>query len=169
MGDIIGLKDGQHNMGSVQKIEFCDVTLISSIPRMQNQLISDPIVFSAGGSWTEIYFTKETSGLSEQEKTSEQGPHYDILINGLLPKRAQATDGQMVDLHGTEFVVKITDGNGKVKLVGSKDSPLRLQTDRTTQPQPEGRNALTYKFTGKSKTRSPYYTGEDAGASSSSS
>jgi len=136
---------------------------------MQNQLISDPIVFNAGGGWSQLYFTEGTGMLQEGQTINPHGEFHKVTVNGFNPKDSQGKAIEFSDMEGRQFICKVTDGNGYVLLVGNLQEPLIFEADNETTQSTSGRSGSPFRFKGSQQLPSPFYTAVDEGTSSSSS
>lgn len=112
----------------------------------------------AGYSWQQLPLTPHTIKLTETQKESRQGNLYQVKLVG---ERGQAA-ANVLDAHDKlarrDLVLLVRQLDGQLRLVGSREEPLRLLI--TTQGQhPGARAGLDAAFTGLATRPAPFYTG----------
>lgn len=124
------------NIGSLAKLE---ITLHSNFDNF------NPAVLSAGKTWLNIPFKEQTGSLQIETADTENGNVYtytgDFFINRLRPELAElnAYLGQFV-------VMRITDLNGEVYIIGAPGMPVTLTLAGGTGKKYTSENGASYIF-----------------------
>lgn len=111
----------------------------------------DPLNFA------DLYFLPESADFSEDPEENEQGPFYKVKLPLLIAGDAPDVSEAIARLTGGRFLVAFVDGNGRTKLAGTPEWPLKLLIGTETGRKGTDRNALPFTFTGVLPVRAPFY------------
>ena len=121
----------------------------SLIPRALG--LVDPLNFA------DLYFMPDSAGFDEEPDETEQGLLYRVKLPLLIASDAPDVSEAVARLAGGRYLVAFLDGNGRTKLAGTPEWPLRLLIGTETGRRPTDRNALPFTFTGVLPGRAPFY------------
>jgi hypothetical protein len=111
-----------------------------------------------GYEWQLLPLTPHTIKLTESPKDSRHGTTYQVKLTG---ERGQAT-ANVLDAHETlgrrDVALLVRQLDGQLRLVGSREEPLRLLTGGQGQ-HPGARAGLELAFTGLTTQLAPFYPG----------
>ena len=139
------------NIGSITKIE---ITLAENItlgtPNDDNE-----VSVTNSGTWDEPEFTTQTAGFTQNEKLSEAGLYYEQQLNFTLPKTGTGNHQDAYQYADKPVVIRITDGNGNIRILGSADKPVFIRKAEKIPAEAAGLNA--YYFEVKTQNTHPAY------------
>ncbi len=140
------------NIGSLTKIEVAlaeNITL--GTPNDDNE-----VVVTNSDTWDDINFTRQSASFTQNEKPVNEGSRFDSGINWNLPKLGAANHGEAHKYYKKEVVIRFTDANAQVYIIGSAKVPAFILVNSYAPPEPGGYNG--YKFTVKyQSTHSVYF------------
>ncbi len=119
-------------IGSIVKIEFVDVSEINSIglPNALKQMAASAVVLNAGKTWKNLEHLSNCSLVDESENTIH-GDLYEINISGST--MVEPTERAKLNrLLSGRLVLKVTDGNGFIFLVGNKTEYCKFSLKNDT-------------------------------------
>lgn len=125
------------NIGGVLSFEIAHV----------NELISsDPIRFKPGKIWRSINFHPNSGIFKEEENESEHGLFYSYAGSFKIHRKSRETDSLLRYYLGTSSLIRITDQNGLVQVIGGIDFPVTLTKSSDTGSNPTDMNQVNYSF-----------------------
>ncbi|WP_375418141.1 hypothetical protein [uncultured Hymenobacter sp.] len=107
--------------------------------------------------YADVYFLDGSAGYDEEPGENEQGLFYKAKLVLLVPADAPDVSQAVATLAGGRYLVAFQDGNGRTKLAGTPEWPLRLLVGTETGKRPTDRNALQFSFAGELPVRAPFY------------
>jgi len=143
------------NLAGLEKFNFIEVENIVSIPEPLDQIISSPITIKIGSVWLNGYGSINSLKFSEISKKNDSGIYYKCELNGFTPESIEILQ-LFSKMDGHKFILRITDNDDLIKILGKADQPLEFNTDFQTQTV-NGVKGYNYKFFGNIKKRSPVY------------
>lgn len=105
-------------MGSLSSVKFCPVDMISNIPDAVDGVISSSVTFAAGGQWFDLPPSYESASFTEDEPDNDQGVIYKQDVSLFYAGKNTAADLLLDELARKRHILKITDANGLVMLLG---------------------------------------------------
>lgn len=128
-------------------LELYEGDLLGSIKRIDAALVNqftsfNPAVFASGYAWQEIGFTDESAQLRLSVQDSEQGSIFKYTGRFSIPKLRSIAEDALLQINGKKAVLKITDMNDRVYIIGSPYHPVTIEIDGDTGM--EYRNASSY-------------------------
>lgn len=111
----------------------------------------DPLNFA------DLYFLPDSAGYTEEPEEDANGPFYKVKLPLLIAGDAPDVSEAIARLAGGRYLVAFVDGNGRTKLAGTPEWPLRLLIGTETGKKGTDRNALDFIFTGMLPVRAPFY------------
>jgi len=122
------------NIGSIQKFEIV----------LQNDIASfNPVVLKAGKSWQEIEPLPETGSLRFGTNETDNGTLFNYTVGFRHSKLSQTTEDALDIFVGKRSVLKVTDMNDRVYIIGAPGIPCDFNYDADTGNNPADQNAYT--------------------------
>ena len=119
------------NLGNISKIEIAPFYFFDSITNNKTDIENTKIVIKSSYNWQNIYFTPETAKYSSPSKPTPAGEIYTPTLIFRIPKIRRVIYQELNEFIGIKLVVKLTDGNGAVMLLGNKTEGLSLSFSKT--------------------------------------
>ncbi|WP_226163831.1 hypothetical protein [Hymenobacter terricola] len=107
--------------------------------------------------YADLYFLPESAGYTEDPDDDVQGLLYKVKLPLLIAGDAPDVSEAVARLAGGRYLVAFLDGNGRTKLAGTPEWPLKLLIGTETGRKGTDRNALDFTFTGVLPERAPFY------------
>lgn len=107
--------------------------------------------------YADLYFMPDSASYAENGEDDAQGELYKVKLTLLVLGDAPDVSEAIARLAGGRYLVAFLDGNGRAKLAGTKEWPLKLLVDTETGRKGTDRNALTFTLTGVLPERAPFY------------
>jgi len=107
--------------------------------------------------YADLYFLPDSAGYSEEPGEDAQGEFYTVKLPLLIAGDAPDVSEAIARLAGGRYLVAFQDGNGRTKLAGTKEWPLKLLIGTETGKKATDRNALTLTLSGVLPVRAPFY------------
>ncbi|MBF9239476.1 hypothetical protein I2I05_18935 [Hymenobacter sp. BT683] len=107
--------------------------------------------------FADIYFLDESASYDEDPEQNEQGDFYKVKLQLLVAGDAPDVSEAVARLTGGRYLAAFLDGNGRTKLAGTPEWPLKLLIGTETGRKPTDRNALPFTFTGVLPARAPFF------------
>lgn len=124
-------------LGSIKRIDAAYHTQFESF---------NPAVFLSGFSWQQIAFTEETGQLRLSVRDSEQGIIYKYLGSLSIPKLRSEAEDAILPLIGKLTVLKITDMNDRIYIIGGPNSPVNMELEGDTGSEFKSSSAYVVSF-----------------------
>jgi len=125
------------NIGSIAKFEITNHYSLSGF---------NPLTFSPGGSWMSVPFKEQSGELRETTENTENGPLYTYTGSIFLANQRDEVDLIMRTYLGQRSVIRITDMNGRVYIIGSPVLPVTLTSSGETSKTYTGENGKEFQF-----------------------
>ena len=107
--------------------------------------------------YADLYFLPDSASYTEDPDDDAQGELYKVKLPLLVLGDAPDVSEAAGRLAGGRYLVAFLDGNGRAKLAGTPEWPMRLSIGTETGRKPTDRNAVAFTFTGKLPVRAPFY------------
>ena len=107
--------------------------------------------------YADLYFLPESASFTEDGDDDVQGDFYKVKLPLLIAGDAPDVSEAVARLAGGRYLVAFIDGNGRTKLAGTPEWPLRLSIGTETGRKPTDRNAVAFTLTGVLPVRAPFY------------
>lgn len=120
---------GEDNMGGVVSLQLASKTDIAFVPEPINGVVYGDIIFNAGAGWTEWKFTQQSGGIKSASRSSREGPTKSNSFPFKIPKDRPALRQMLAQAEHDEFIVMFKYANGKRKIFGLPDAPVRFEFD----------------------------------------
>jgi hypothetical protein len=148
------------NAGGIAKIECLPIEWILSFPLYvtENNEMNTAITLKGGFSWLPIPILVESAGYKEDQSNSDHKSLYNALLSANVPKDISNVSALFNRLRRHRFIVRYTDKNGFVKIVGTPTYPLAFLSKLSTGNSLSQLNGHTITFSGKLLDKAPFYT-----------
>ncbi len=104
----------------------------------------------------QIYCSPESIDFSENSELSASGLIYNTELRGFIPQDNASLQTALAYLDPRKWAVIFIDGNGKYKLAGNQNDPLRFSSELNTGKETASLAGCSFKFYGKTKYRSVF-------------
>lgn len=133
------------NIGGLQILYICYTSNLSDDGNIidQDELINIP-------------FTSDTGERKCVRKCDKNGEFYELKIKCIVA--FSDTDNYYAEILQNNFVIISIDGNGKVRIDGNRDEPLRYEIESMTGEKFEDLNSVSLEFSRKLRFPSPLIT-----------
>ncbi|MNL18008.1 hypothetical protein D3C87_1391310 [compost metagenome] len=125
------------NIGACAKAEFIEHYNLASF---------NPAVPLAGESWTEIPFKVETCQLQIKILNTENGPVYTYSGKWKMHNMRDEVDDVMFKLVGQITVLRLTDMNGRIYVIGAPGMPVNISINQDTGERFVNENGSEFIF-----------------------
>lgn len=122
------------NIGSIQKFEIVLQTDVESFA---------PVVLKSGKTWLEIEPLPETGSLRFSTNETDNGTLFNYAVAFKHSKLSQTTEDALDVFVGKRSVLKVTDMNDRVYIIGAPGLPCDFSYDGDTGNSPTEQNAYT--------------------------
>ena len=102
--------------------------------------------------WLTMPLLHRSRSFSENPQRTEQGVHYEHVLEGVVPNLRPAVSGLLEEMEQYRYVCILTDRNGKPWLIGTYDHPMSFSAEATTGSD-AGLNSYRIRFFGQSPRR----------------
>ncbi|MEI7980932.1 MAG: hypothetical protein WCI71_04725 [Bacteroidota bacterium] len=146
MGDI--LRHTGTNIGGIAKVSWVFHEDTAAI-RYDVTTLCCSVDLKPGRSWNSLYGAPETIQLESEQQDTPAGLKYIYKVKLLVPKDRLEVEVELFRMNGRWVILKITDKNGTERLLGTKETPMKVSS-RLLKPSPvEGFNGFELTFTGE--------------------
>jgi hypothetical protein len=128
------------NFPGIHKFYFIPEDEVSSVSEPDGMVVT--VTLDALSEWLEGYSSENLSYTEEYEET-DIGDRYRATLRGFFPGDSEELMDYFIEMKQSKYLVKVQDGNGETKLIGSVDIPARF---RVTRIKDQERNGFEYSF-----------------------
>ncbi len=128
------------NIGSITKIEIALLSDISFSTPDENNIVQ----VTPESAFEEISFTFSSAKFIEDEKYVIQGIKYFSKLEWKLAKQSPNNYQSVNKYTNKEVIIKITDANGTVIIIGDADVPVYIMKKRIIPAKPEEFNGYLF-------------------------
>lgn len=146
------------NTGSLESFEFIPSTDVYNIPVAISGNITSAITLVNEKKWYTAKATADTLGYKEISQNSENGAFYKKELFAFIPSDLPAIANLFSEMENERFIIKYTDHEGRIKIVGSIEEPLQFKADMNTQTDASGRKGHFITFYGDGTFKSCFYS-----------
>lgn len=122
------------NLSGLITLQYASLDMIdraSYIPIFSSGNLLYNILFTQG-SWLTLPARPGSPDWSQTENRSEQGPFYDQRLQAVLPHMRIEVEAELERMSQHAYLLRMTDRNGKVWLLGTPDHPFYFKADSAT-------------------------------------
>lgn len=125
------------NFGSIASLDIAGFSDFQSF---------NPATFKNGKKWTAVPFKEQTGILSIKSEETPNGPLYSYSGNFYIHNLRDQVDNALQPLIGTKSVMRITDLNGRIYVIGSPENPVTLNSNGSTGQRYTDENGQEFQF-----------------------
>lgn len=135
------------NMGGITRLYFCSKHDIQSIsePDAQSRVT---VTFKAGCSWNEIITTQEMVAFQDKSIRGAAGIYYEKQLTFFIPKDREDVQVYLSSFCQALIICRYKDANGKYKIIGDPNFPLRFEFRLEVPSQVKDLNGYFGVFSG---------------------
>lgn len=111
-------------------------------------VLESNIVFKAGKSWNNLYFTPGTLNIEEKEKDNEGGKIIDFDIKLNYPGDTRSSSSELEMMRNRLYLIKIVDMNNNSFLYGTDTNPFSMSVEKKKGSSPSGAKHYEISFNG---------------------
>ncbi len=134
-----------------------DVTSLGIIPST-NMVKS--ISLKPGKTMFKGYASFRSLSFSQNLQENDSGKYFSTQISGFYPKLSPKIISIFQRLQSLDLIVKVTDNNNQVRVVGTPINPLRFSFSQSTGNNPSQRNGISFSFSGNLMFESPFFSAD---------
>jgi hypothetical protein len=151
LGNITRLS-GATNLGGVLTLLVARKDDVESIPEPSQGTIFGDITMKAGKQFYSWEVTTESPRTRSDSRSTREGATKRNALNFTIPKDRADIKNQLDQAEDDEFILIFTDANGKTKIFGLLDTPVKFEFDHDSGAAFSNLNAYDCRF---------YYEGPD--------
>lgn len=125
------------NIGGIFKLEYCPHYGFSSF---------NPAVLAAGYTWHEIPFKGESCELFLKLDTTPHGPLFTYSGPFAIHNQRDEVETTLFPYVGKHLVLRLTDMNGRVYIIGAPDAPVELSLGAKSGQRYVDENGTGFSF-----------------------
>jgi len=148
----------EENISGLIYIEFIPVQDIDAMERPWQEEIATALTFQPGKAFYSLAYSQETGGYTSPEEKNASGSIHKVVASGFTPMMQLATSAIFSEMREALFIVKMKDANGKIRLLGTQQEPMRFNFAEATPEEFGGRQGYTWTFFRDLQDNPPYYT-----------
>ena len=166
LADLI-FEEGTSNMGGtaghIWAIPASDVLSIDA-PTVAGTLTTSKITFKTGKKCVQIYMTADTGEVKDTETGDKDAGSFTTGLEFWTPRISDKVLALKAMFANGGFIFVVKDGNGVMRIVGSKDHPAYRMPGEITTGKVAGKdkNGASFKFEAASATPALIYSGDEA-------
>jgi hypothetical protein len=146
------------NISGIIKIEYAQREHVASVRINPATSCVEEFIFAPGHNWLNFYFTPQTAGIDVATGLSDPGTVYTCQVTAKVPKNSPETSSFIRASQSCWFLLRVTDGNGIIHLVGTPDFPAQFIARKIAVPQSTaGYNGYDVGFTSRQLTPPAYF------------
>jgi hypothetical protein len=149
------------NTPGVKEIQILHQKGVDEFPDVTHgtNLIETAPTLNAGYAWTtDFYFTPYTANYTESEELDRGTNTWSVKVECFQPKNDEDDIYAAIQLERKRFIIDCTDNDGRRRLVGTKDQPLRLAQRYQLGIKPGEPKGTVFVFEGRLSKRPPFYS-----------
>jgi hypothetical protein len=131
-----------NRIGGYNRVQIMKAEDISSFPTVNGQQVTiNPESIVSSSSWTTLQFTPGSIGVSVKPERSGAGTSLSTEITGSFPDDDPDSLTIIKQFDRRKCIVRVRGNNGKEKLYGTRENPLRFSfapTDNQKTTDPTG-------------------------------
>jgi hypothetical protein len=132
--------DNLRNIGSIQKIEVLPANRVT----ISDADATNSVTVTAVLPWQDMHATIQSASFQEEESIHKAGPVYESRLRFVCPKISPANYVPNSIWVNLPVVIRITDGNGTMIVMGDADNPCYIIHDKNIPAEPGGFNGYGF-------------------------
>tara|TARA_R110001599_G_scaffold332511_1_gene547996 strand:- start:38951 stop:39565 length:615 start_codon:yes stop_codon:yes gene_type:complete len=149
------------NMGGLISIRLVRAQDVVTFPLVIDGNVTDELVLAEGAAWVEWFCTSQSAGLKSKHSTGSEGDARDLELSFTIGKDTTLKGTQLERSTDDTFIILYRDGNGQLKLFGSKERPVRFKFEATTGQNNRALNGFDCSFFYSGPNNTAYYFADD--------
>lgn len=151
---------GSVNIPGITKVEYVPVQWVETWPEFidDNNTITIPIVLIPGKDWLLASFSAKSAVYNENQSSKKHSDSYKVSLDAIFATDNAGASELFDEMAKYQYILKITDRNGLVRVVGNPKTLLSFTSNLTTGKQPGDTKGYKYSFEGLLFHRSPFYS-----------
>lgn len=146
------------NISGITKIEYAQREHIVSVRINPDTSMVDEIIFAPGHDWLPYYFTPLSADLAIDARLSDPGTVYACTLRARVPKDRPEPTTFIRAAQGCWYLLRVTDGNGIIRLVGTTDFPAQFIAKIAVPASPAGYNGYDVTFASQQLAPPAFFT-----------
>ena len=127
---------------------------------LQDEVILTSYTLKAGKRLAEIYMTRDTGSIMDQEVGEMDGGSFETQLEFFTPRIRKEVLRLKALFSNGGFIFFVKDGNGVMRVIGSIEHPaFRVPADVNGGKAPKDRNGASFKFSASNARPAPIYEG----------
>ena len=144
-------------LGSVVKIEYLLKEAIAVFPDVLPDYTLDGLIqLNDGYDWTELEIVQQSSSLRATFLADDRGERFILAIPAVKSRIESAASELYRQLRHSKFILRVTDANEKVYIVGNENEYVDIEYNLGTGGSPEARSGYTLTFKMNTSEIPPY-------------
>lgn len=120
-------KPEKKSRGGICKLEVYDLENgVSSFSDIQDLQLFSPPTFPGGFDWEELNFQRWSAKLDENRRESNGADLYSFTLSCVIHLDSADRFHILHDAQRKEYLIKVTDLNGIVRIIGNPDEPVSI-------------------------------------------
>jgi hypothetical protein len=124
--------NGKPNLGGIVEILVARKVDVVALPSPVNGVVYGDIELQEGSSFVRWFATQESSGIKSSARISREGSSKTNRLPFRLPLDLESVRAMMDKAMDDEFIVLFKYPNGKQKIFGSIEAPVRFEYDHSS-------------------------------------
>jgi hypothetical protein len=145
------------NIGGVRAVRLWPVANVLRYAAPVASVVPAALELLDPENYADLFFLPDSAGYTEEGNDDAQGDCYKVKLQLVIAGDAPDVSEAVARLTGGRYLVAFLEGNGRTKLVGTPEWPLKLLVDTGTGKKGTDRNGLDFTFTGALPKRAPFY------------
>ena len=155
------------NISGLIRIDLIPVERITNLvinPATSKIIVIEPLPptlnspLSTLHSWSFLYFTPKTASVQTTSKHTDHGTIFTCTIKLRTPRENPETTTFIRAAQGCWFLIRVEDGNGTARLIGTRDFPAQLNARIAVPAEPSGYNGYEITFTSNQLTPPAFFS-----------
>lgn len=150
---------GKNNIGGVKLLEYLNIKDILKFPEFinDNNTITSPVILQGGTSWLNAEILPNETRYRERQRGTNQNPFYNQRLTGIIPKDEATNSNQILIMKDYRFIIRYTNMNDEVKLLGSPEYPFKFKGDLDSGSAPGKFSGHKFEFFSENPKKAPFF------------
>lgn len=119
---------------------------VVEIAHQEDFLNFDPPLFREGRDWKQIEFLDESGSLSVSHDEDDNGIVFGYSGKFSIKRPTDEEENAMLPYIGQKSIMRLTDHNGRVRIIGLQDCPVTIKMSGSTGTKYTGAPSNDYSF-----------------------
>ena len=156
----IGSSCGETNLSGIPFFEYLPIEWIESFPEFidDDNTITTAVVVIPGKQWLTMDQIIKSIDYREPQRDSPQKPFYNQIFNVDVSQDIPEKNNQFNIMKNHRFIIRYTNSNGYVKLLGSPEYPFKFKADLNSGKKTGSFSGHKIKFESQNPQKAPFYS-----------